>query len=436
MKAAKGLALAAANRGIAMVNIPHEEKPGHAWSEGWADRIRATNKLVRAMANHVLGKSSVSSDQLYGLCKLTWITGDFKGPSASYIRSTKIPALAHVLGADFTGLTIEEVADRVCVITKNRDLGKLIRGESGFTNFYPAYRNSARQWVHDNSTSLVSIFRDAYKLASDDEGLALIRRIERLPGLAKANQSSPSMNASNLLTPVIASLDGRMRFPLINGNPGVVKVLKALGARDAGLEMQYRRMVACYGLGGIMDAADLDQAGQSGDDLSDLLPCDAPGAKSKDIGIKQTKGRFLSLKDERDIAALQESRTVTRRRLHNHLTNRFQKLLSPTHRITEGVSKSAMFDAVVHDYDGGGNDLLVEVKSSVADADVRMAIGQLYSYWFNTRGMTQTHLAILLPQEPDQQTKNLVAWLGIGLMWFEKGMLKTETPSLLTLART
>ena len=125
---------------------------------------------------------------------------------------------------------------------------------------------------------------------------------------------------------------------------------------------------------------------------------------------KPTRGTELPLKDEADVESLQQARLVVNKRRHNTLTNRLKcQLLHYT--LQEGRDKAARFDVLVKDYDGKGSDLLVEVKSSSEAAHVRMAIGQLFAYWFHLSGKAKPHLAVLLPSEPDGELKSLLKWL-------------------------
>jgi hypothetical protein len=104
-----------------------------------------------------------------------------------------------------------------------------------------------------------------------------------------------------------------------------------------------------------------------------------------------------------------------------------RKLWIPRYTLDEGVHKSALFDLAVRNYDAAGNELFVEVKSSVEVAHVRMAVGQLYSYWYALKGKKTPHLAVVLPKEPNNEIKAWLDWLEIGLLWFDGSSLTTET---------
>lgn len=392
-------------------------------SEEWAERQRRTNKLVRLIASHILKRGSVLPNQLYGLCKLTWITNSYIEQDAAYIRSTKIPALSQIFSIDYSGASLIEVATDISDILEEESAKVLISSHTGFTNFYKAYRNSCGEWIDRNFHALFPLFELSYKLESDEQGLTIIREIEKLPGIPKPNQKDQLMQPEYLLTPAFFALDRRIRFPLINGNEGVRKLLSALKVIRAPLHEQYMRMISLYGTGGINDAADLDQAGQ---DLPDFVAIAGRTPTKKFLETKPVSGTELSLKDESDIESLLQARTVTNKREHNKLTNKFKNSLTE-YTLLEGSNKNAMFDVLVQNYDSDKTDLLVEVKSSVEIAHIRMAVGQLFDYWFFIKGDAEPNLAILLPTVPDDKVKQLLAWLEIGILWFSDEELKTSS---------
>jgi hypothetical protein len=390
-------------------------------SESWAARQRRTNRLVRAIADYLFAQSSVSPDQIYGLCKLTWITNSYAGDHAAYIRSTKIPALGDVFGRDYSDSTLREVAANVSTILRSTAAADLVLSHTGFTNFYQAYRNTAREWITENFASLLPLFKAACHLETDEQGLQLIRKIERLPRVPKANHEEQLMRPEYLLTPAFFALDPRMRFPLINGNEGVKTLLAALNVTNAPLTSQYQSMIGLYGRGGITGAADLDQVGH---DLPDFIEISGASPTKQLLQERPTEGSELPLKDESDIESLQQARLIVNKRLHNKLTNKLKHRLSD-YTLLEGCNKAAQFDTLVENYNGNGDDLLIEVKSLTEAAYVRMAIGQLFAYWFRLRGDVKPHLAILLPSEPDAELKRLLEWLDIGILWFSGDALET-----------
>ena len=156
-------------------------------SESWANRQRRTNQLLRIVAEYLLKQDSVTPDQIYGLCKLTWITNSYSGKNAAYIQSTKIPAFGDIFGRDYSGSTLKEVAVDVSTNMHSPVTTKLLLSHTGFTNFYKAYRNTARKWISDNFTTLLPLFNAAYCLKTDEQGLKLIQKIEKQPRIPKAN---------------------------------------------------------------------------------------------------------------------------------------------------------------------------------------------------------------------------------------------------------
>ncbi|MCY1166796.1 hypothetical protein D9M73_67460 [compost metagenome] len=393
-------------------------------SEVWAERQRRTNQLVRVIARKVL-EGPVDGNRLYGLCRLTWITDSFEGTRAAYIRSTKIPALGDALQRNFTGQTIEEVANDVAAQLDMPELEALVYSHTGFTNFYKAYRNSARGWMLAHAPAITALFRRAYFLQSDADAQLLGADIAALPGIPKANHPHELMHPEYLLTPTCFALDPRLRFPILNGAGRVRSVLRQIGAADQSIASQIQLLVGLIGQNGIRDAADLDQLGLA--ELDDL------GRKGDRESMRQLlthvleEGDTLPLKDEEDVSRLQQALEIAQRRVHNGMTNQLCRLLA-NWTLLEGRAKDCRYDILVKNYDAAKNDLLLEVKSSVDPSQIRMAIGQVYAYWHQLMGpLGDCHTAIVVPTRPALETEELLKWLVIGLLWFEGGKLCTST---------
>ncbi|SJM93177.1 hypothetical protein CRENPOLYSF2_3120004 [Crenothrix polyspora] len=393
-------------------------------SEIWAERQRRTNQLVRIAAEYIFNQEIVTSEQLYGLCQLTWITKSKKNNNA-YIKSTKIPALEHVFQMDFPRMPIEEIAEEVSKILKKPAVKELIISHTGFTNFFKVYRNSSLEWIKKNHKILRPLFEKALQLSNEKQRVELIKKIAKLPSIPTPEDSKEykEMHAEYLITPVFFALDSRIKFPIINGNQSVKNLLAELKVTDDSLEAKYKAMISLYGTGGINDAADLDQIGKY---IIDFVEEGKRKPTKKLLENQPTTGvTELPFKDESDVKSVQQALTIEKRRLHNELTNKL-KLYLKNYTLFEGRDDSAMFDVLVENYDENKNDLLIEVKSSSETAHVRMAIGQLYDYWFKLKGKTEPHhLAILLPNPPDKEIKNLLEWRGIGILWFSGNTLKT-----------
>jgi len=402
-------------------------------SENWAERQRRTNKLARISANYIFNQTSVSPGQLYGLCKLTWITNSFDGEDAGYIYSTKIPALGLIFQKDYSKSSLKNVATDISNILGIEEYKSLILSHTGFTNFYKAYRNTSLEWIVQNYDLLLPLFKSVQRLETDNDGLMIIREIENLPKIPKANNEHQLMRPEYLLTPVFFALDHRIRFPLINGNQGVKNLLSKLKVSKASLEKQYQSMIRLIGIGGIKDAADLDQAGRE-KDLTDFINISGGLPTKKLLEVKPIDENVeLTLKDEDDIVSLQKARTVIYKRIHNKLTNKLKSSLTK-YTLLEGCENTAMFDVLVKNYKGDKTDLLIEVKSSTESSHIRMALGQLFNYWFEIMGETKPHLAILLPESPTEEIKKLLKWLDIGVLWLSGENINTCTDWLEHLA--
>ncbi|WP_312589916.1 hypothetical protein [Comamonas terrigena] len=392
-------------------------------SEVWAERQRRTNQLVRGIARKVL-EGPIDGNRLYGLCRLTWITEAYDAEHPAYIRSTKIPALGDALHQNFTGRTLDEVANEVATQLERPELETLVRSHTGFTNFYKAYRNSAREWMLMHEAEITAIFQRAYLLQSDADAQLLGADIAALPSIPKANHPHLLMRPEYLLTPACFALDPRLRFPILNGAERVQSVLRRIGAADRSVPAQIQLFVGLIGQNGVRDAADLDQLGLTA--LDGLGRADHEPMRQLLMHVPD-EGDSLPLKDEEDVRRLQQALDVAQRRVHNSMTNKLRQLLA-NWTLLEGRAKDCRYDVLVKGYDGGDNDLLLEVKSSVDSAQIRMAIGQVYDYWHRLMGpSSDCHAAIVLPGRPDTATEELLQWLEVGLLWLEGGQLYTST---------
>ncbi|HAA98799.1 MAG TPA: hypothetical protein DCL39_15400 [Alteromonas macleodii] len=389
----------------------------------WSNRQRITNRMVRRIAEYVFEQPSVTPRQLYGLSKLSWITNSYEGGKASYIKSTKIPALGDIFDRDFTSLSLKEVSQYIALTLKDESVANIVQEHTGFTNFYKAYRNSSLAWVEENFDTLLPMYKSAFAAKNDNDREMLIKAIQRIPGIPKANHQEQLMKAEYLLTPAFFMLDREIKFPLINGNEGVKQLLKALKVKGDDLLKQYRAMVSLYGTGGIEDAADLDQIGN---DLPDFIETERTKPKKGLLQKKETKNKnTLPLKDEEDVEVIRKAGTIKQRKIHNQLTNMIRTVLS-NYTLLEGRDNSCMFDVLVQKYNKK-HDLIIEVKSSLEKPNIRMAVGQLLDYWYRLKGDEEPHIAILLPGEPDSECVKFLEWMDIGLMWFHDDELNTST---------
>lgn len=396
----------------------------------WANRQRRTNYLARKIADYVFKQPVITPSQIYGLTKLSWITNSYEGKNASYIKSTKIPALENIFGKNYKSLSLEQVSKDIEKLLNDSSIAKLVQEHTGFTNFYKAYRNSSLMWVKSNFNILLPIYKAAYLAKGHSDRKKLIQEIQKTPGIPKANHSEQLMKAEYFLTPAFFILDEKIKFPLINGNDGVKNLLKALEVQKDDLLTQYSSMVKLYGTGGIEDAADLDQVGS---DLPAFIETKKKNAQKGLLKTKETKNvDKLPLKDEKDVEVIRKAGTIQQRKIHNQLTNMLMSSLSNC-TLLEGRDNSCMFDVLVQKYNQK-QDLIIEVKSSLEKPNIRMAVGQLYDYWYGLKGDEKPHIAILLPEAPGSECIKFLEWMDIGLMWFVKDQLYTSTEWLRKIA--
>ena len=395
-------------------------------SEVWAERQRDTNRLARQLAKYLFQQKNITAKQIYGLSKLAWITKGYEG--AAYIKSTKIPALGYLFEEDFQSKSLVEVA-KICAIKANdSDLEKLITYDSGFTNFYNAYRISVLGWIEEHLYELISLSKKIYDLRSDSERLTIIEDLAQFSGIPAANNPNRLMSSSHFLTPLFFMLDPQIKFPIINGRKSVQNLLKKLNQSNSGLVAQFNAMSKLIGTNGIQDAADLDQVGE---DLPDFIEAEQKPAIRKLLEIKH---RDLPVKDASDIEVITKEATITKSRIHNQLTDAL-KLTLKHYTLYEGGSDICKYDVMVKRYDSKGNDLLIEVKSTTDAAVVRMAVGQLFHYSFTLASKNTPHLAVMLPDRPSNDIVSFLEWMEIGLLWFEENQLHTVNKWLSCIAK-
>lgn len=387
----------------------------------WAERQRDTNRLVRALAGNVFSLPEVTPRQLYGLSKLTWITNSYEGENSAYIRSTKIPALGDVLGINITGMDLGSVANKVRELTGIVGIESLILKHTGFTNFYKAYRNSVIGWAEDNFQELLPMYRSAYESETRIERRALAEKIMILEQIPIGNNGEKSMRTENFLSPAFFALDQDIKFPLINGNKNVKALLRKLNVLNSSLVEQFDAVYRLFGQEGIVDAADVDSLGE---DLPEFIGGSSGSPRMRIPSVAENPSDDeLPFKDENDVTSVKLGGTILQRREHNRLTNRLIRYVNGRFDLREGRNEECMFDVLVKRFDGE-NDLMIEVKSSLDQGQLRMAVGQLFDYWFKLKGDEyEEYLAVLLPSKPNDEQVAFLEWIGIGVIWFEDNVL-------------
>jgi len=372
----------------------------------WLQREYDTWKMIRACFASYIHRKEPTADKLRALCSLTWIT---KGGNNT--RRVTLPALCTLTGkqlndSNFANLSANLVKAKVAPATINA-----AKTQTGFVNFYNAYRNSCLDWFTPQTKNIYDLFNQAYALSSDEDAKAIYAEIANLNGVGGGRGDLP---AENLLTPVIACFDPRKRCPVINGREEVRRKLEANGVEKSGLSDQFWAFVKLIHHGGITDAFMLDIASV------EQLTMIANSAQTRKINVNlPAKERQLPQKDENEVEVLKRASQYSYIKLHNSMTNRLRSCCESSGRVVrEGSEKSRRFDALVENYDDEGRDLLIEAKSSTDTAFCRMAVGQLLDYRRQLRGSATTDLAVLFSDPPGKHVRDFLGHIGIKALWF------------------
>ena len=395
----------------------------------WLGGERNTGDLLRAVyADRIRGKrlsGGLLADALYALCRLTWITKGYESDvNEEHWRNTKVPALGLLYHVPHPPINADTLEDALDTMPLPESIVAAACKWTGIVNLYGAFRNSLRPWIGRNAVKVAAIFSRAYSLSSHRQARQLADTIDRLPRIPLPSSRGRRLPAANVLTPVVACLDPRRRFPLMNSRNEVLRLLRGLGVGNETLGEQHDAMVGLIGQGGIEDAFMVDVLGPK------LLK----RARSK---VKRKRGkrkpkrtpakggtrRPLSLKDESEVEAVRKSLTVTNRHVHDKMTNALKEICGRCQLdVEENTSFDSRWDALVHEY-AAGRDLLIEAKSIADRACVRLAVGQLLDYRRSVPRQWATSLAVLLPQQPKSSSgiSEYLADVGVKLIWFSKG---------------
>jgi len=127
------------------------------------------------------------------------------------------------------------------------------------------------------------------------------------------------------------------------------------------------------------------------------------------------QGKALNVRDQEDVRMVKYEVSRPRRRLHDSMTNWLKEWADQQKlEISEGNSDRALYDAMIHGFDGK-KDMLVEVKTGSDPGIVRLAVGQLLDYrrvLCETRPRPQALLLIPADKHPSQDMRKLLKELG------------------------
>jgi hypothetical protein len=313
-------------------------------------------------------------------------------------KTLKVPALVHLLNKKAN--ISDDLKSTLDSMQLSSPIAEAAARETGFVNAYRAYRNSLRGWCSANIRELQVILTAAEDLKANDQGrFDLTSKIEQLPRVPTPSEKH-KMIAANLITPLVACLDSRNKFPIINGEKGVTRRLAKLNLVNQDLRDQVRGFIGLIGQFGIADAFAVDTMTE--DQIEKIKRRSVKPYKANGGG---GRGATLHEFDEAERKAVRQSRTITYKQRHNKMTNRlkelFQKLI-----LTQGNNPNFRYDVFAKDYDGRGRNLLIEVKPDPDKGSIRIAIGQLLDYRRFLPHQAGTDLAILTISRPLKTTSN------------------------------
>lgn len=305
-----------------------------------------------------------------------------------------------------------DLASTIATMGLARSVARAAAKQTGFVNAYRVYRNSLRGWCSANIKELRTIVATAERLASNDQArFDLAKKVDSLPEIPSPS-GERQMAAANVITSLVACLDPRHRFPIINGEQGVTRRLSRLGLANHNLTDQVAGFIGLIGQFGLSDAFAIDTMTDQQIDAIRKQVVNATTSSGVAIGTAP-----LPSYDDAERKAVQDSQTITYRKRHNTMTNRLTALL-PNMKLTQGTSANARYDVLVKDYDGAGRDLLIEVKPDPDKGSIRIGIGQLFDYRRFLPHQAGTDLAILTISRPPDDYVSFLQDLQITPLWF------------------
>lgn len=385
----------------------------------WLQRSYNTAKLLQFCFQYLAQNNKLNANTMDALCRLTWITEYLGYPSNKYVISTKLPALYTIFGLKSDLRDIIEVAHKVAIKSCRsfQIISNIISPDTGIVNLYTAYRNQVYPWIKRHEKAIRNILRQAAFLEYDDEAKNITDQLTKLPSIPAHRGGINHISPFTILTPVIACLDPRQRFPIINKGSQLKRLLAKLRLSQKSPADQFNVLLELIGPSRCKDAFELDIMGD------DVLLLGTSDESLLSHRIPKVSEADLTLRDEMNIAVKIKSR-YTMRRIHNCMLRALRKICGNQTEIKEGRGGRAKYDALVKRYNKYGHDLLIEAKSSTDIGSIRLAIGQLFDYRRYLKRSLATKLAILLPQQPDQEVRSLLKYLGIHLLWFNSSNYK------------
>jgi len=375
--------------------------------QGWYRKEKNTSALIRSVAASQFNRN-LSGDQIWSLVRLTWITTSPKRVPTNHWKKLKVPALASLFHKTTPTIT-DHLSATIDALGLPKAVAQAAKLETGILNARGTWRNSSRKWCGEHHSELMEIIRIAAHFPTNDQArFDLAERVDALPDV-KSPKNKAALPAGVLLTPLIACLDPKSRFPIVNGRKAVVSLLGKLHLAHRDLRQQVEGLI---GIIGQKDAFMLDVL--SDQIIKRILSLKRTTTQAHQGGVHESP---LKNYDQEERKAVLASKAVTYRKRHNRMTAALDRIFTRFHPITE-TTPAGRCDCILTDYDGTSRDLLIEAKPDPDKGSMRIAIGQLFDYNRYRSRQAATDLALVTISHPAPDYIALLVDLGITALWF------------------
>lgn len=371
----------------------------------WYNTEKNTAALVQSIVKS-RSPDKLSGDDIWSLIRLTWISMGAKDVAPTHWKRLKIPALENLFKK--TATADSNLTVTIDSMNLPSPVAQRAKQDTGMVNFRPTWRNSSRKWCQQNRDDLRNIISAASKLPANDQArINLAAHIDSLPPVDSPNHKA-KVSAGVLLTPLIACLDPKSRFPILNGREAINSLLRKLHLAHSNLADRAKGLI---GIIGQKDAFMLDVMSEDVINRVPLLK-----RLSKKTAPQKIHESPLRNYDEEERKAVLASKTATYRMRHNKMTTGLNRIFSSFSPTTE-TSPAGRCDAIIKEYDGS-RDLLIEAKPDADKGSIRIAIGQLFDYVRHRTRQPATDLVVLTIPSPAPDYIDLLNDLGITAIWF------------------
>jgi hypothetical protein len=362
----------------------------------------ATSRLVTYCYELRCKGKRPTPEKLHALCMLTWF------PS---FKRAILPALWRLWDRPGDPPKIDTTLGLKEYGFEN-GLIRLTAHGTGFVNYYRAYRNSSLRWIRKNYKTVSSITKMAAKLRTDDQARQIVEVIESLPKVGKPVSKTGMGSASSLLTPLVACLDPRHRFPILNKASHVTRLQHKLKVFNRSLTGQFDALVGLIGRFNMANALMIDACSNRLATLKDLRDAAVFVARLR------ASNKPINSKDDSGYEIPPRKYVSEGKRLHNKMTNGLTAICTQKgYTVMEG-REPFNYDALIQSTSGRGRTVLVEAKSSVARSHLRLAVGQLLDYRRGFSNGRPPALAVLLPGAPSADDAVFAKSVSIDIFWF------------------